>query len=251
MMPSRLYQKLRIAVHNLQKVTLSRAKLRWKRFHRIYVELDDYIKLREDESFIHSIQLSRLVNAIRAAQRTYLRIPNNGNMANTRDRIEYQFYYSSLVYEATKSLLDLGGKLKVLHAWSKYSPLIKALHRERNGPDSYFTKVLGIIRNTVMFHFDEDAVRQAIMAFPASERMDLMISETRLNRDMATPLAGNLVLNYILAKDDSSRSGAEKYDQILRYVLDISDKVIQVASACILEVWTRNAQKTFARLDQK
>lgn len=243
-------QRLRIALHRFQKRTLSRAKLRWKRFHRISVAKDEYLRLRTDEDFVNSIQLSRLVNAIRAAQRNYLRIPDNGNMANTRDRIEYQYYYASLVYEATKSLLDLGGKLKHLRAWQDNAPLIKELHRERNGADTYFTKVLAVIRNTVIFHFDKDAVDQAIGAFPVSDRMDLMIAETRMNRDMATPLAQNLVLNYVLSKDEGPRTGGEKYDEMLRYVTGLSTNVVHVANGCIIEVWVRNAHKTYERLDQ-
>ena len=242
-------QRLRIAFHRLQKLTLSRAKLYWKQFHRISVDRDEYLRLRTNEDFVNSIQLSRLVNAIRASQRNYLRIPNNGNMSNTRDMIEYQYYYASLVYEATKSLLDLGGKLKHLRAWQDNALLIKELHRERNGADTYFTKVLAAIRNTVIFHFDKDAVDQAIGAFTVSDRMDLMISETRMYRDMATPLAQNLVLNYVLSKDESAHTGGEKYDQMLRYVTELSNKVVQVANACIIEVWVKNAHKSYERLD--
>jgi hypothetical protein len=205
--------------------------------------------LRSDRDFINSVQLSRLVNAIRATQRNYLRIPDNGNMANTGDRIEYQYYYASVVFEAMRSLLGLGGELKHLRAWQTHASIIKELNRERNTAGSYYNKVLAPIRNTVIFHFDRDAVEKAMDILTIKDRMDLMISETKMNRDIATPLAQDLVLNYVLMKDESNRSGADKYDHILRYVIDLSNKIVQIASACILEVWPKNARKTYERLD--
>jgi len=246
----RTTQRFKLRLQQVKKATISAAKLRWKRFYRIAVTRTTYEKLRNDEDFINSIQLSRLVSVIRAAQSNYLRIPNDGSLRNTRDRIEYQYIYSSIVYETTISLLNLGGKLKHLAAWKANSMLTKELNGQKNDSNSYFKQVLAPIRNTVMFHFDRDAVTTAMDILPVKDRMDLLIGETQLNKDMLTPLAGDLVLNYVLAMDQSKIPGFEKYDRWMEYVTEISSKVITVANACILEIWTKHAKRTHERLDR-
>jgi hypothetical protein len=244
-----IMQRLRLRLQQGKKATISAAKLRWKRFYRISVTREQYEKLRTDEDFINSIQLSRLVNVIRAAQSTFLRIPNDGNLINTRDRIEFQYLYSSIVYEATGSLLDLGGKLKHLKAWQANADLTKELNQLRSTATSYYRQVLAPIRNTVMFHFDREAVTEALSILTVKDRMDLLVSETRLNKDMLTPLAGNLVLNYVLSKDPGNGPGFEKFDYWMKYVTETSSKVIAVANACIIEIWTRTAKRTHERLE--
>jgi hypothetical protein len=195
------------------------------------------------------VQLSRLVNIIRAAERNYLRIPDNGNLANTRDRIEFQYFYCSVIYEAVKSLFDLAGNLRQLKAWNLNADITKELNRERNDKNSYYQKVLATIRNTVVFHFDREAVSEALNILPVKEKMDLMVSQTSMNRDMVTPVAGNLVLNWVLSHDNRPVPGTEKYDYLLSYAIDLSKKLVSLCNSCILEIWTKYAKRSYERLE--
>ena len=147
---TRLFMKTRLATNRIYKMTISRLKLQYKKYNRIILDKDVFNTVKNQDDFICSIQMARFVNTIRSAQRTYLRIPDDGRLPNTKDRIEQQYIYASIVYEVMNSFLDLGGYLKNLNAWKSNSTLTSFLHKERNDRRSYFRKVLDPIRNTVI-----------------------------------------------------------------------------------------------------
>jgi hypothetical protein len=154
-----------------------------------------------------------------------------------------------VIYEAVKSLFDLAGNLRQLKAWNLNADITKELNRERNDKNSYYQKVLATIRNTVVFHFDREAVSEALNILPVKEKMDLMVSQTSMNRDMVTPVAGNLVLNWVLSHDNRPVPGTEKYDYLLSYAIDLSKKLVSLCNSCILEIWTKYAKRSYERLE--
>jgi len=243
-------KRLRIHLWRLYKATIGAAILRWKKFHRITITLAQYRSLKANKDFINSIQLARIVNSIGSAHRMILRIPDNGDLANTRDRLEYEYFYSSVVFEALAFLLRLSEDLKHLASWKAYERLITELNKERYDKSSYFRTVLEPIRNEVVFHFEAVAVLEALEILDPKGRINLLISRTRLNKDMVFPLVTDLVMNYAISRDKSNKPGSQKYDDWRRYVHETAVKVTQIANACILEIWPRLAEKTRERLDR-
>ena len=245
----KVLMKARLASAKIYKFTVSRLKMRYKKYHRIIINKDDFYKIRNQDDFICSIQLARLVNTIRSAQSNYLRIPDNGKLPNTKDRIEQQYILASILYEALKSFLDFGGVLKNLKTWKTNSKLTKYLHKEWNGKTSYFRTVLEPIRNKVMFHFEREAITEAFEKIPIKERIDLAVSESMLTKDMVFKLVNELILNYIISKDIQQINDMEKYEYLLKYITDISEKLINLAEECVLEIWQKYAYKDKRRLE--
>ena len=93
----RMAMKLRIAKNSFYKRTISRLKLRYKKYYRILVDKEVFQQIKYQDDFVASIQLARFTNTIRAAQRSYLRIPDDGRLPNTKDRIEQQYVYASII----------------------------------------------------------------------------------------------------------------------------------------------------------
>ncbi len=244
-----LRYRLWVAKNTLYKITISRLRLRWKKFYRIIMKRDEYLKLKTQDEFIASIQLARFVNTLRSAQRNYLRIPDDGKLPNTKDRIEQQYTYSSIVYEIIQALFKLSGNLKHIVAWTKNTAIRKELQNEKDNKSSYYNMVLEPIRNKVMFHFEKDAIEQAVDKINLKEEMDLAISETKLNRDMVFSIVDDLVLNYIISQDPRQIDEIQKYDELLRYLIDKTEKIVSLATNCIIEIWIRHAKKRRGRLD--
>jgi hypothetical protein len=240
--------KLWIAKNTLYKKTISFLRLKYKKFYRLTITWDIYQTIKYREDFIASVQLARFINTIRSAQRNYLRIPDDGRLPNTKDRIEQQYIYASIIYEILQSLPDLSAPLKNLQAW-KNNPIRKELNRQKDDKDSYYNKVLEPLRNKVVFHFDKRAVSEAVDRILMKEKIDLATSDTKINRDMIFNLVDDLVLNYIVSRDDREMEDIEKYDALFKYVLDISDKVVQLATECILEIWKEYIQPERSRLE--
>lgn len=245
----RLLMKARVVLNTIHKTTISHLKLRYKKFYRIIIDKDVFNRVKNQDDFICSIQMARLINTLRSAQRTYLRIPDNGRLPNTKDRIEQEYIYASILFEALNSFLNLGGSVKNLRAWKTNNALTKYLHDERNRKNSYFKTVLEPIPNTVMFHFDREAITEAFDKIPIKDGIDLAVSESKRNKDMVFNLADDLVLNYVISKDSRSVKDTEKYDYLLKYVLDISERLGGLANQCILEIWLKYAYKVRGRLE--
>ena len=148
----KLKHKLWIYSNTLYKVTISRLKQRYKKYYRINIDKENYLNIKHQDEFVASIQLSRFVNTIRSTQRNYLRIPNNGSLPNTKDRIENQYIYASIIYEIIQWIFKLSGDLRHVNAWKNNKDIRKELQKEK---DWYlFSKIFFfacIIQNTMIW----------------------------------------------------------------------------------------------------
>lgn len=245
---SKFVANLRIAYYNLYSNTISRLKRKYHKFNLITVDKPVYTKVKNDPEFVASIQLSRFISTIRSAQRNYLRVPNDGKYPNTRDRIEQQYLYAAVVYEIVQALPGLFGRLKRLGAWQQNLRIVKYINDERNDASSYYNRVFKPLRNQVAFHFNEIAISQAVDLIYQKDSILLASSETLLNKDMVFNLADDLVLNYIVSQNGTVDPSREEYECLLRYVIDFSDKIVSLASACILEIWSKYADSQCGRI---
>ena len=119
-------------------------------------------ELKSNRSFKIAVQLSRLSNLVRANQRQYLRVPNDKDPANMRDRLELIFYHGAIVYEAIKTLLQYGNDLKSLDTWYEEKESVQRLQKEWNDNKSFTNKYLKIVRNKLLFHYDIAAIESVI-----------------------------------------------------------------------------------------
>ena len=242
-----LWTLVRVRLHRLQKATISKIRKRMPVYIRVVLSKKKYEQLKLDQDFINSIQLARLYNAIRAAERNYLRIPDKGNLPDTRDMVEFQYMYAATVYEALCSLLGMGGSLKHLSAWQNSSHLTKQLYREKDG-NGYFQKVLGRIRNKVVFHFDRKAVQDAFSILKVGEIVDLVVARANYTHEMVMPLVSDLVLNYVLEADTRPIETSDKHDHLMKHTIFLAERVCTLAERCILEIWSKHATKVRSAL---
>jgi len=141
---------------------LGRLRLRLKRYSRVVIDRSTFLKTKADPKFINAIQLARIINSIRSAQRNYLRIADNVRFSNTKDRLEQFLILSSVTYEALDSFTKLNKYLKNLRTWTKHRDKIRYLNKEKGNGGSRYNKVLKPIRNQVVFHLEASAISKAI-----------------------------------------------------------------------------------------
>ncbi len=247
---SKFFAKTRIMKNQIYKATIGQLKIRYMKCNRILLDRKQWNSIKGQPEFIASIQLSRFINTIRSAQRNYLRIPDNGNLPNTKDRVEQQFVYAAILYEVIQSLSKLFPKIKHLKAWQENTQIIKELNKERSDKNSYYNTVIEAIRNQVAFHFDEIAVSKAVNLLAKKERYLLASSETEYNKDMVFNIVDDLVFNYVISADTSALSEVDKFERILKYVVDISEMIVKLAVDCILEIWKKSAYSERGHLER-
>lgn len=221
---------------------------RYRKYNRVVIDKSIMPSLIGTDRFINSIQLARFINAIRAAQRTYLRITNNNELANNKDRFEQILTMSALLYEATRGFSKLSPWLRHLKSWDIHTEEIKFLNREFGKSSSILNTVVASIRNKVVYHFDRDVISESLRRLPIKEQTVFAASKSMINKDMIFTVVDDLIIDYVISLIPGTLPEKEKYGLFLNYVTHFSEMLIRVSTDLIIEYIKEYAMVDKAKL---
>lgn len=156
-----LWYRIRLITANLQK-RWRLSRISRKPYIKRLIQKATFESIKHDEMFLTMVQLGRICNTLVSANRTFLGLWDNGRLIRVKDRLEMLLTMSSFVYEAVLEIGRLSGDLKKLSAWNLRKEDIDFLNKERGDANSVYQTVLRDIRNTIIFHFEKDAIDDAV-----------------------------------------------------------------------------------------
>ena len=204
--------------------------------NRIRISGDNIDKLKKQRSFKLAVQLSRLLNVIRANQRQYLRINDDDDPANVRDRIELILYHGAIVYESLKTLLGYSRDLKQLKSWSDNSITVKKIQSEFNEQKSFTKKYLEPIRNKILFHYEIEVFDSILENYALSQNAIFAEAKSERTIDLAFTLADELLVNYMIQRIEEPISESEKWGFLEEKLLEISNDLSSLLYDFVLEL---------------
>ena len=196
---------------------------------KIFITKNQFNSLKNNEKFIDAIRLSRITNAIRASQSLILRTIKDKSIRGLRDKFEVILYYGAVVYEGIKTFYDMLDRLKILDEYINNIQDINYLCREYDGKTSFTKTILARIRDKLVFHFDMDVFKKAILNMDLpSEEFILLEGESNSNIDVNAPSTTMLYFNYLISFVDQNISDEEKLEFIYHELDLISKKLNNV-----------------------
>ena len=101
-----------------------------------------------------------------------------------------------------------------------------------------FRKVVQPVRNQVTFHFEREAIVEALEHLQVANDVDFAIGKTPRHFDVIYGLVDNLILIYLARKDASDRSVDEFYGSYIHYVGSLANRLIDLSSEFMVEILT-------------
>ena len=96
-MMNETWHRIRSTFFKFQK-RLRLIRLRLKKYNKVSIDERVFNDLRRHHMFLAAIQLSRMVNSILSGNRIFLRIPDNGKLVNSNDKLEMLLLNGSILY---------------------------------------------------------------------------------------------------------------------------------------------------------
>ena len=177
---------------------------------RIRIACNNIDKLKKQRDFKLAVQLSRLLNVIRAKQRQYLRINNDDDPANVRDRLELILYHGAIIFEPVKTILCYSKQLKRLNSWINNIVAVQRIQREFNNNNSFTQKYLKPIRNEILFHYDIDIIGRILEDYPLAQNAIFAEAKSERTLDLAFVLADELLINLVIQNIEEEITESEK-----------------------------------------
>ena len=203
---------------------------------RIRIRSDAIGTLKKQHRFKLAVQLSRLLNVIRSSQRHYLRIENNADPANTRDRLELILYHGAIVFEAVKSVLEHSRELMALPTWSQEAEKVHRIQHEHNDQNSFTRRYLSIVRNRILFHYDSSVIEEVLDAYPLSDGAVFAAASSESTMDLAFLLADELLINYLVRRIEEPVPDADKWGLFEDSLISISNDLADVLYGFVLDL---------------
>jgi hypothetical protein len=183
-----------------------------------------------------AIQLSRLINAIQANKRHYLRITNSSDSLTIRDQIELIIYHGAIIYEGLSTITKYCKELDKLNCWNTNDLLVKKIMFEANSKNSFTQKHLKNIRNKVMFHYDIEILNDSIIEKTLSCENVFAESESNFDAELAFTFADETLIRFIIDPITEFASYKEKWNFFQERLLSISDDLIELRLLCTTEL---------------
>lgn len=187
----------------------------------------DPIAVKTDDKFILALELVRLYNTLMASQRSYLRIRNNRNPANQRDRLEQILCYGAITFECTDTISKLKPKLENIESWNKGIPEVDTTKNQVSDPSSFTRTVLKRIRDKIIFHYDESVIREIIQDYPIKTGTVMGKARTKQGQDLSFVLIDKMVLAYILKKYKPEEKEVVAFHSFQEEILSVSNSLIR------------------------
>lgn len=203
---------------------------------KIMLRHDNPEKLKCNRRFRIAIQLSRLLNALRANQRQYLRMPDDDTPANRRDRLELILYHGAIVFEATKTMQNYGGALSQTETWEERQDTVHRIQVETNNSNSFTQKYLKLIRNKLLFHYDITAIDEVLKDYPLDKDIVFAEAASESMLSLTFVLADKFVLYYLIQQIEENLSATENWEFFEERLLEISEDICTVLYGCIIDL---------------
>ena len=203
---------------------------------KVIIRHENPEELKSDRRFKIAVQLSRLLNTLRANQRQYLRVPDDGDPANKRDRFELILYHGAIVYEAMKTITSYGADLSQTATWRELQDTVQSLQEETNNPNSFTQKYLKLIRNKILFHYDVAAIEGALQGYPLSSDQVFAEATSESILNLSFVLADEFILNYLMQRIKEKSSANEKWAFFEERLFEISENLCSVLYGCFIDL---------------
>ena len=192
--------------------------------------------LQRDRRFQLSVQLSRLINAIQANKRHYLRIRNDDDPTSLRDQIELILYHAAIVFEAILTVVKYSRVLSNLEAWSQYAALVSKVQAEANNKASFTQKYLKRIRNKVSFHYDIHAIEEMLSGLALTRDTAFAESKSGYDQELAFTLADEALLRYAISTISERDTDKDKWEYFQETLLEVSDALVELLLRLTVEL---------------
>ena len=196
---------------------------------KIFITKNQFNSLKNNVKFIDAIRLLRITNAIRASQSLIDRIIKDKSIRGQRDKFEVIQYYGAVVYEGIKTFFEMLDRLKILDEYKNNIHDINYLCREYKDKTSFTKTILARIRDKLVFHFDMDVFKKAILDMDLpSEEFIILEGDSKSNKDVNATSTTMLYFNYLISFVDQNISSEEKLEFIYDHLDLISNKLSNV-----------------------
>ena len=209
---------------------------RGRLYSRVFVERSLFQSAKNDKDFLLGLHLLRFASRLRSYQRIYLRIPDDGLLTNSQDRVNITLLMGATLFEGLQEFKTLQDDLRRLPSFCNVVETVKKLNRTMSGSKSDLSPVLEVLRNKVMFHFDRDVIAEAVGEFPEYPELDLVLGATEQNVDVVFPLVEDSLLSFVISKDVGTGTDLEKYENLTMSLLKYGEDLIDVHSTLALDL---------------
>ena len=86
---------------------------------------------------------------------------------------------------------------------------------------------------------DYDLIEETIDKINDKTKILIATSSTRLNKDLVFNFVDDIILTYITNRDNRTIKSIEKYEYLLEYITELSNGIINISNACIMEIWKK------------
>jgi hypothetical protein len=172
---------------------------------QVYCDKNLFNQLSKDERFLGILNLSRITNAIYFCQISAISTSNEISPSNSRQNNNALLYANAILFEGIKCAKFLG---KYYSDTEEYINGFSKLFNNNNFKILYNT-YLKNLRNKLTFHFDIDAIRDAISDF---SKMDYTFA-TGLGDSKAGSyfnMADEIALHYLIRGQNSTDEELKK-----------------------------------------
>lgn len=178
--------------------------------------------LKMDERFSDLLTLARVVNALHFCHKASTDARNTIGPVGAMSQINSFLFAASVLYEGFLLVEKLAKKFKKLDS---FKAGFGVLLREKT-TKSYRESVLKRIRNKLVFHFDQNVVKESFKNF---ELQQYNFASRVASGDMYFGLADEAVINYLLqpTHNESEESLKQRYEKILQNTRVVMDKFIE------------------------
>ena len=205
--------------------------------YRVQLKPECFKDLRSSDDFVVAIQLSRIVNALRANLRAQICISHESELLIAKDKLDLILCQASMLYEGIKEFSKLSGNLHALTYWKAHLEEIHELQTEHNNLVSFTNTVLKNVRNMVFFHFDSNIISEMIEDHPFVGDINFMVGDSKERKDILYSLADDLILSYLVSLcTEPIEDPFEKYAAIEKRIMHLSDLLCSIFDNLIKEL---------------
>ncbi len=202
----------------------------------VRLRADNLDSLKSDGCFILGLQLSRLYNSLNASHRVYLGIPSDNNPANQRDRLEHILYHAAIISESITTLHKNMRQISSLPSWNSDKPNISFIKEQIANEQSFARTILRLIRDKVVYHYDDKVIRDIINDYPLHDGVRLGQAKSKSGIDLCFPLIDEMILAFVLKEYKPEGTEVGAYESFLDELVNISNSLSQVLMELVTDI---------------
>lgn len=194
--------------------------------------------IKDEENFIDSIQLGRILGAIQYNKIIHAKIIEDEEIS-TSIQLYLLLNHAALLYEGIKKFNKIKPNFESLNYYKENIDNIEIILNEAIDKNSFTNKVLKKVRNKIAFHFDKKVIKEVLAKFVSDslkEKKDVVLisGKTKLVKDTAYLLADNMNINYVLKSINSENlSNEDKFKILSKKIVYLSGLFCEILASII------------------